>query len=80
MLLSCTLNNLQRIEGTLLEIALAVHATDTVGFFTKTSVVGDDISGLDFAREKTAGKRVVDDDIDFVLAAERNKLRFNGAG
>ena len=79
VLLRSVLNDLERIESALLKVALAVHASNTIGFFAKATVVRDDVSGLDLAGEQTTSKRVVDNDIDLVLAAERDELGFDSA-
>jgi hypothetical protein len=42
-------------------------------------LVGLDVFRLDLAREETAGKGVVDDNVDTVLAASWDELGFDGA-
>jgi hypothetical protein len=77
VLLCSGFNNLECIKSALLEVALAIHAANAIGLLAKATVVGDNVCGFDLAREQTARKRVVDNDVDFVLAAEWDELRLD---
>jgi hypothetical protein len=70
-------NNLECIESALLEVALTIHASNAVGLLAEATVVGDDVCRFDLAREQTASKRVVDNDVNFVLAAKWDELRLD---
>lgn len=77
VLLCSILNNLQSVECTLLEVALTVHGANTVGLLAKATILGDDVGGLDLAREETTCKGVVDHNVDLVLATKRDELWFD---
>lgn len=79
VLLGCFLGNLECLERRVFEVAITVHAAEVLGFGPKMAFLGLDIFGLDLAREEAAGKGIVDDNIDAILAASWNELRFNGS-
>jgi hypothetical protein len=79
VLLRRLLNNLQRVKGSLFEVPLAIHGADVLGGVCETAFVGYDVGGFDLSGEETTGQRVVYDDVDLVLATERDELGLNCA-
>jgi len=55
MLLRSIFGNLESLEGGIFEVAVAVHASDSICFGAETAFVGLDVFGFDFPGEETAG-------------------------
>ena len=73
------LDDRQRLEGGVLEVALPVHAAAGAFLVAETAALGD-VGGLVFAAEEAAGDGVVDYDVEAVAAAGGDELGFDGAG
>ena len=55
VLLRSIFSDLQSLESSVFEVAVAVHASDAVCFGAETAFVGLDVFGFDLAGEETAG-------------------------
>lgn len=73
MLLDRLLDKLQRTERLILVVAGSVHRSRGTGV-AETALLGYDVLALDLAREKTAGERVIDHDVEAEAAAGMNEL------
>jgi len=55
MLLRSLFSNLECLEGSVFEVAVTVHASDTICFRPETAFVRLDVLGFDLAGEQTTG-------------------------
>lgn len=77
--LSSFLCNLESLKRRVFEVAIAVHCANAVSLGPEPAFVRLDVLGLDLAGKEATRQRVVDDNIDAILAACGNELRLNGA-
>ena len=79
VLLHDGLDDCQRLESGVLEVALPVHAAAGAFLVAETAAFGH-FGGLVLAAEEAAGDGVVDYDVQTVAAAGGDELGFDGAG
>lgn len=73
------LDDLQRSEGGVFEIAIAIHLAHAGRLVTESPRGGNHIFCLDLSGQETAGERVVHDDVETVTAAGGDQLGLDGA-
>jgi hypothetical protein len=76
VLLSHTFDETEGFEVGVFEVTSAVHLTN-LGVLCETTFCRSNVSGLDLAAEESTCERVVNDNVDLVLSATGNELRFD---
>ena len=77
--LSSFLCNLESLKRRVFEVAIAVHCANAVSLGPEPAFIRLDVLGLDLAGKEATRQRVVDNNVDAILATCGNQLRLNGA-
>jgi len=76
----CFFDNLQCVESSLFEVAVAIHLAYAVCSGSETTFVWLDVCGFDFSREETASQGVVDNNVKAIFAACWDEFGLDGTG